>query len=35
MLLLSDVAVNDAAEFSVSQETDLLLIFGANDCRAN
>ena len=35
VLLLSDVTVSDAAEFSVSQQTDLLLIFGAKDCRAN
>ena len=32
MLLLSDLTVSDAAEFSVSQQTDLLLIFGAKDC---
>ena len=35
MLLLSDVMATDAAEFSVSQQTDLLFIFGAKDCRAN
>ena len=36
VLLLSDVTVSDAAEFSVSQQTDLLLlIFGAKDCRTN
>ena len=34
VLLLSNVTVNDAAEFSVSKQTDLLLIFGAKDCRA-
>ena len=35
LLLLSDVTASGAAEFSVSQQADLLLIFGAKDCRAN
>ena len=35
VLLLSDVTVSEAAEFSVSQQADVLLIFGAKDCSAN
>ena len=33
--LLSDAMVSDAVQLSVSQQTDLLLIFGAKGCRAS
>ena len=35
LILLSDETVSDKAQLSVSQQTDLLLIIGAKDCRAS